>query len=61
MWSWRLSNLLGPVFQNEGWALAAVRDRILPALPYVPWVGGVMVGTMAGLNTGFFSRLNLGE
>ncbi|HZK82613.1 MAG TPA: NAD(P)/FAD-dependent oxidoreductase, partial [Humisphaera sp.] len=59
MWSWRLSNLLGPVFQNEGWMLGAARDRILPVLPHLPWVGALMVGTMAGLNTGLFSRLRL--
>jgi 2-polyprenyl-6-methoxyphenol hydroxylase-like FAD-dependent oxidoreductase len=59
MWSWRLSNLLGPVFQNEGWLLAAARDAILPVLPHVPWLGALMVGTMAGLNTGLLSRLRV--
>ena len=61
MWSWRLSNLLGPVFQNEGRLLAAARDRLLPWMPGVPWVGRVMAGTMAGMQTGLFSRLKVEE
>ena len=61
MWCWRLSNLLGPVFQNEGWLLAAGRDAVLPWLPRLPGVGRVMVGTMAGLHTGLFSRLRVTE
>ncbi len=59
MWSWRLSNLLGPVFQNEGWLLAAARDTVLPWMPTVPWVGRLMVGTMAGLKTGMFCTLRI--
>jgi 2-polyprenyl-6-methoxyphenol hydroxylase-like FAD-dependent oxidoreductase len=55
MWSWRLSNLLGPVFQNEGWMLGMARDCLLPVLPHVPWVGKMMVGTMAGVRTGMFA------
>jgi len=61
MWCWHLSNLLGPVFQNEGWLLGAGRDRVLPCLPHVPWLGRTMVGTMAGLHTGLFSRLRLND
>ena len=57
MWSWRLSNLLGPVFQNEGWLLGAARDLVLPALPSVPVVGRMMVETMSGMRTGLASRL----
>jgi 2-polyprenyl-6-methoxyphenol hydroxylase-like FAD-dependent oxidoreductase len=59
MWCWRLSNLLGPVFQNEGWLLAAGRDCVLPWAPRLPIVGKIMVGTMAGLRTGLFSGLRL--
>ena len=59
MWCWRLSNLLGPVFQNEGWVLAAGRDHVLPWAPRLPFIGRMMVGTMAGLRTGLFSRLRL--
>ena len=59
MWCWRLSNLLGPVFQNQGRLLALGRDCTLPWLPAVPIVGRAMVGTMAGLHTGVFSRLRL--
>jgi 2-polyprenyl-6-methoxyphenol hydroxylase-like FAD-dependent oxidoreductase len=61
MWSWRLSNMLGPVFQDEGWMLAAARDRVLPWLPRVPGVDRLMVGTMAGLHTGPLARLSIGE
>lgn len=57
MWSWRLSNLLGPVFQNEGKLLGTARDVVLPVLPRAPVVGRMMVETMAGLRTGLFSRL----
>jgi 2-polyprenyl-6-methoxyphenol hydroxylase-like FAD-dependent oxidoreductase len=59
MWSWRLSNLLGPVFQSEGWALAAARDLALPILPHVPWLGRLMVGTMAGVRTGIWRGATL--
>jgi 2-polyprenyl-6-methoxyphenol hydroxylase-like FAD-dependent oxidoreductase len=59
MWSWRLSNMLGPVFQSDGRLLAMGRDLVLPVLPRVPWVGKVMVGTMAGLQTGLFSKLRV--
>jgi 2-polyprenyl-6-methoxyphenol hydroxylase-like FAD-dependent oxidoreductase len=57
MWSWRLSNLLGPVFQNEGKLLGRARDVVLPVLPRAPVVGRMMVETMAGLRTGLFSRV----
>lgn len=59
MWCWRLSNLLGPIFQNESRLLAASRDMVLPWLPRLPWIGRAMVGTMAGLHTGLFSRLHV--
>ncbi|HYE17668.1 MAG TPA: NAD(P)/FAD-dependent oxidoreductase [Tepidisphaeraceae bacterium] len=59
MWSWRLSNLLGPVFQNEGRWLGVARDWVLPWLPRLPVVGGLMVGTMAGLRTGPVSGLRV--
>jgi 2-polyprenyl-6-methoxyphenol hydroxylase-like FAD-dependent oxidoreductase len=58
-WCWRLSNLLGPVFQNESRLLATARDMVLPWLPRLPWIGWSMVGTMAGLHTGLFSRLSI--
>ncbi|MDB5357642.1 MAG: Oxidoreductase [Phycisphaerales bacterium] len=57
MWCWRLSNLLGPLFQNEGRALGIARDIALPWMPRVPGIGRCMVGTMAGLHTGLFTRL----
>jgi 2-polyprenyl-6-methoxyphenol hydroxylase-like FAD-dependent oxidoreductase len=57
MWCWRLSNALGPLFQNEGRLLGIARDIALPWMPHVPGVGRRMVGTMAGLHTGLFSRL----
>jgi 2-polyprenyl-6-methoxyphenol hydroxylase-like FAD-dependent oxidoreductase len=60
MWCWRLSNLLGPVFQNDGWLLAMGRDVALPLLPHLPVIVRAMVGTMAGLHTGVFARLSLG-
>jgi 2-polyprenyl-6-methoxyphenol hydroxylase-like FAD-dependent oxidoreductase len=59
MWCWRLSNLLGPVFQNESWLLSMGRDLALPWMARLPVVGRVMVGTMAGLRTGMFSRLRM--
>jgi len=59
MWSWRLSNLLGPVFQNEGRFLAMGRDVVLPWLPHVPWAGKLMIGTMAGMQTGLFAKLRI--
>jgi 2-polyprenyl-6-methoxyphenol hydroxylase-like FAD-dependent oxidoreductase len=59
MWCWRLSNLLGPIFQNESRLLATARDMVLPWLPRLPWMGRSMVGTMAGLHTGLFSRLSI--
>jgi len=59
MWCWRLSNLLGPVFQNESGLLAMARDLALPWMARLPVVGRVMVGTMAGLHTGVFSRLRV--
>jgi 2-polyprenyl-6-methoxyphenol hydroxylase-like FAD-dependent oxidoreductase len=59
MWCWRLSNMLGPVFQNEGWMLGAARDRVLPWLPAMPWLGKAMVGTMAGVRTGVRSKLEV--
>jgi 2-polyprenyl-6-methoxyphenol hydroxylase-like FAD-dependent oxidoreductase len=57
MWCWRLSNWMGPLFQNEGWSLAAGRDLALPWMPHIPGIGRLMVGTMAGLHTGVFARL----
>jgi 2-polyprenyl-6-methoxyphenol hydroxylase-like FAD-dependent oxidoreductase len=59
MWCWQLSNLLGPIFQNESRLLAMTRDRVLPWLPHLPWIGRAMVGAMAGLHTGLFSRLHI--
>lgn len=59
MWSWHLSNMLGPVFQNEGWVVGLARDLVLPWMPKVPWLGKTMVGTMAGLRTGILSRLKI--
>jgi 2-polyprenyl-6-methoxyphenol hydroxylase-like FAD-dependent oxidoreductase len=59
MWCWRLSNMLGPIFQNEGWMLGLARDVVLPWLPGVPWLGKTMVWTMAGLRTGMFSELEV--
>ncbi len=59
MWSWRMSNLLGPVFQNQGWFLAAGRDLVLPWLPRMPWIGRAMIGMMSGLRTGVFARLQV--
>jgi len=58
-WCWRLSNLLGPTFQNQDWFLSAARDKVLPWLPRLPFIGKLMVGTMAGLKTGLFSRLKI--
>jgi 2-polyprenyl-6-methoxyphenol hydroxylase-like FAD-dependent oxidoreductase len=57
MWCWRLSNWMGPVFQSEGWLLAAGRDLALPWMPRIPGIGRLMVGTMSGLHTGVFARL----
>lgn len=57
MWSWHISNLLGPVFQSDGVWLGRARDVVLPWLPALPWVGQLMVATMAGLATGPFRRL----
>jgi 2-polyprenyl-6-methoxyphenol hydroxylase-like FAD-dependent oxidoreductase len=59
MWCWRLSNVLGPVFQNESAFLAMARDLALPWMARLPVVGRVMVGTMAGLHTGVLSRLRI--
>ena len=59
MWCWRLSNVIGPLFQNQGRFISAGRDVLLPWMPRLPWVGRMMVGTMAGLQTGMFSQLQL--
>jgi 2-polyprenyl-6-methoxyphenol hydroxylase-like FAD-dependent oxidoreductase len=59
MWCWRLSNLLGPAFQNEGRMLGAARDVVLPWMPAMPWLGKTMVATLAGVRTGIRSGLKV--
>lgn len=57
MWSWRLSNAMGPLFQDDGRLLGIARDAVLPWLPGIPLLGKLMVETMAGTKTGLFRRL----
>lgn len=45
--------LLSPFFQSDWPVLGWGRDRVLPWLPYVPWVKRQMLMTVCGLKGGF--------
>jgi len=54
-----VSRWLTPVFQSHSGMLAAVRDATMPLFCRFPLSRRMMLNTMAGLSTGFFSTIDL--
>lgn len=54
-----VSRWLTPVFQSRSRHLAWIRDRTMVHLCHFPPTRRMMLTTMAGLNTGFFSTIDL--
>lgn len=50
----RMTKLLSPFFQSEGWLLGKLRDLFLPWLPSTPFVRKQMLKTLCGLKSGWF-------
>ena len=50
----QLTAILTPFFQSDFEILGLGRNLILPILPHIPFVGGQMTSSMAGLKRGWF-------